>query len=184
MTEREVPFPALWLLPRAWKITRPLRSWQAHAVEESGDVTAHFHSGVYLASDGTRFVPGPWPDDVLTTAQIHAQVFIGTDPDPSTPADSFDVIVYSPSSFARLGYRPELQIGEEVDLGAGYCFMQSWDQAVFEEVVRRICTEASPGPNWESVALRIGQKIPWEYYYRYDIEATPRPDWQSDFTVE
>ncbi len=135
-------------------------------------VSAYFQSAIYLASDGRRFVPEPWPRDVLDTSLITAQVFIGSGPAPSSPGDSFDVTVYSPRSFMLLGQRPGLGIGSKVDLGR-YCFMQAWDQEAFEGEVRRICAAASPGLDWATVAMRVGRRLPWESDYRYDIQAVP-----------
>ena len=55
--------------------------------------------------------------------------------------------------------------------------MTEWDQTVFERAVIRICSEASPGPDWASVAARIDYDIPWEFRYRYEVAASSRPEW-------
>jgi hypothetical protein len=38
----------------------------------------------------------------------------------------------------------------------------------FDEALSAITDAASPGPDWGSVAARIGRFIPWEFNYKYD----------------
>ena len=33
---------------------------------------------------------------------------------------------------------------------------------------------ASPGPDWQTVAARIGRHLPWEYDYKHDDELNER----------
>jgi hypothetical protein len=106
---------------------------------------------------------------------FNAQIFIGTDEDDRF--DSFDVVVCSPSWLAdevSAGKWSRFQSGqlrvipESIVVGAGIWFMCRWDRAEFDEALRSICAAASPGPDWGSVASRIGRLIPWEFGYRYD----------------
>jgi hypothetical protein len=46
--------------------------------------------------------------------------------------------------------------------------MRRWDPDQFLEALTSICKEFSPGPDWGSVASRIGRLIPWEFDYKYD----------------
>ncbi len=48
--------------------------------------------------------------------------------------------------------------------------MRTWSRPQFEAAVRRVLAAYSPGPDFASVAARIGRVIPWEYDYRYDRE--------------
>jgi hypothetical protein len=94
----------------------------------------------------------------------------------SIGADAFSATVCSPSWLAA-----RLQSDDEV--GSAYFDLTSlspsiiapalwiirqWDRAEIERGVRSICDEASPGPDWVTVADRIGRSLPWEYAYRYD----------------
>jgi hypothetical protein len=112
---------------------------------------------------------------------FHAQVLIGeTSNDLS---DSFDVVVCSPrwmegqvaagrwEQFRGGGLRA---IPDSVAVGAGIWFMQRWDRADFETALRAVCEQFSPGPDWGSLASRIGRLIPWEYHYKYDEHVNVR----------
>ena len=103
-----------------------------------------------------------------------AQVFIGEVGDEAF--DSFDVWVCTPSwvsealaerdwtdRFGRLASMPA-----NVLPGAGFWFMPRWDAEAFRSALDVLCAEASPGPDWGTVAARIGRLLPWEYDYRYD----------------
>jgi hypothetical protein len=57
---------------------------------------------------------------------------------------------------------------EAVAAGAGMWFMRQWDSSTFLKALDQICEVASPGPDWGSVASRIGRLIPWEFAYKYD----------------
>ena len=106
-----------------------------------------------------RFSP-PDPAD----SGFHAQIFIGeTTRDAS---DSFDIVVCTPSWFASQvaeGNWDRFKGGglrglpPSVVVGAGLWFKRRWDHAEFQEALRKLCGSASPGPDWGSVADRIGQ---------------------------
>lgn len=91
--------------------------------------------------------------------------------------DSFDVTVCTPSWMAervasgnwesfRHGY--PRGIPESIVPGCGLWFVDRWSEADIREAVRVICAASSPGPDWGSVAARIGRVIPWEFDYKYD----------------
>jgi hypothetical protein len=46
--------------------------------------------------------------------------------------------------------------------------MRQWHRTEFESALRLVCEEFSPGPDWGTVASRIGRVIPWEFDYKYD----------------
>ncbi len=127
--------------------------------------------GVGSAPDASleRFSP-PDPEHFGANAQI----LIGEVGDEA--ADSFDVFVCTPSwaahALAEGGWRERFgsleSLPENVLPGSGFWFMPSWDQEAFRSAVYDICADASPGPDWGSVAARIGRLIPWEFDYRYD----------------
>jgi Immunity protein 8 len=91
--------------------------------------------------------------------------------------DSFDIFVCSPSWFSeQSASRPggafvdvsRLDIPESIIPGAGLWFIAHWDPQIVEQAIEKVCQHASPGPDWGTVAARIGRLIPWEYDYRYD----------------
>jgi hypothetical protein len=103
-----------------------------------------------------------------------AQILIGERG--SDFADSFDVTVCTPSwaaqRLAQADWSEEFgsrrSMPATVVPGAPFWFMKSWDSAAFRDAIHALCTEASPGPDWGSVAARIGRLLPWEFDYRYD----------------
>lgn len=106
---------------------------------------------------------------------FNAQVLIGDEADGLS--DSFDVTVCTPSWFAaqvKAGIWDRFRSGslrdmpESVVAGATLWFMLRWNRQEFETAVKAVCGDASPGPDWGSVACRIGRRIPWEFDYRYD----------------
>lgn len=119
------------------------------------------------AVDGSSFGPGD-----PTHFGVYADIFIGEVG--SDPADAFEVLVCSPSWFAaafgagRLDGHGLVGMPEGVEVGAGFWFMASWDRECFEAAVRFVCESASPGPDWGTVADRIGRQLPWEFAYRFD----------------
>ncbi|CAM3491172.1 hypothetical protein NOZE110980_00385 [Nocardioides zeicaulis] len=52
--------------------------------------------------------------------------------------------------------------------------MKAWSRVAFEAAVERLVTAASPGPNWQTVADRIGRHLPWEYDYKHDDQMNTR----------
>jgi hypothetical protein len=105
-----------------------------------------------------------------------ASVFIGENAEDEF-VDSFDILVCSPSWFAEQASgevwtdcQQLTAMPDEVLPGAGVWFMRRWDRAQFEEALRVVCTDASGGPDWSTVASRIGRLIPWEFAYKYDAE--------------
>ncbi len=129
-----------------------------------------------------------WEPADLSHFGIVAQVFIGTRGD--NRADSFDVVVCSPSWLAAetaagnwRAFNGAMLTGmnENVVPAAAVWLMARWSRDDFEQAVHQLCDICSPGPDWGSVASRIGRVIPWEYDYRYDAfvdkhygEAYPR----------
>jgi hypothetical protein len=107
---------------------------------------------------------------------FQAQVFIGQQGDDR--CDSFDIKVCSPSWFAEKvaasdsGWTPFnamlTTLPENVLPGAGIWFMQQWDRSAFDAALNAVCQVASGGPDWGSVAARIGRLIPWEFDYKFD----------------
>lgn len=109
------------------------------------------------------------------------QVFIGEVSD--SLSDSFDIVVCSPSWMAeqvasgqweRFSGESPSAMPDEVVAGSGIWFMRRWDKTKFEAAVRTVCETCSPGPDWGSVASRIGRVLPWEFSYRYDEHVDQR----------
>ena len=114
------------------------------------------------------------PDDAEHFG-FHAQVFIGEVE--SELVDSFDLTVCSPSWLAASVESGEWELfrsggltvlPESVAVGTGIWFMRRWDREDFEAALRATCQGFSPGPDWGTVAARIGRLIPWEFDYLYD----------------
>ncbi len=111
---------------------------------------------------------------------FRAQVFIGQQGDDRS--DSFDITVCSPSWFAEgvsqqgLGRFNRLlrALPEGVLPGAGIWFMRQWERSEFETALNAVCDAASGGPDWGSVASRIGRLIPWEFDYKFDAHVDSR----------
>ncbi len=104
---------------------------------------------------------------------VNVQVLIGSAGDEL--ADSFDLVVCSPSWFAGevangrwFTQGAPLGMPEAVAVGSGLWFMRQWERDAFESAVRFLCDTYSPAPDWGSVAARIGRQIPWEFDYMYD----------------
>ena len=100
----------------------------------------------------------------------------------SDAADSFDVCVCTPSWAAealaaghwRDRFGSLTALPANVLPGAGFWFMPRWHPEGLQAAVQAICADASPGPDWGSVAARVGRYIPWEYDYRYDEHVNAR----------
>jgi hypothetical protein len=108
---------------------------------------------------------------------LRAQVFIGELGDDRR--DSFGVGVCSPAWFAALpptawtGQAAE-GVPDEVMFGSGWAFMRRWDQDMFERALTSVCANASPGPDWGSVATRISRDLMWDFDYLYDQHVNTR----------
>lgn len=109
---------------------------------------------------------------------IDVHVYIG-EPG-ATGSDSFDMVVCSPSWFAEhaamdkdwpwLVDRQPWTKSDRVLLGQGLWFMHRWSAQEFMAVLTAICADASGGPDWDTVANRIGRSIPWEFDYLSDAD--------------
>jgi hypothetical protein len=109
---------------------------------------------------------------------VDVQILIGSPGEVGT--DSFDVTVCTPAWAAEAlaedwnperwpsGYR---SIPDAVIPGAAFWFMRRWDRDEFEAAVAAVVAACSPGPDFGTVASRIGRLIPWEFAYRFDAEA-------------
>lgn len=155
-------------------------------------VVAEVKHFVYHWSTPDEPVPG------ATHFGVTAQVLIG--PEGNDLADSFDCILCSPSMFADRfdvtqwdsGCAEDVLPGGEVMPIHGVWLMRSWSPSAFEAAVHRLATACSPGPDWGTVADRIGRHLPWEYDYRHDNRTNeraglPRPSgsfWHDDADVE
>jgi hypothetical protein len=115
-----------------------------------------------------------YPAELTTHFGFRAQVLIGGSDDDL--ADSFDIVVCSPSWFAQqvsAGIWDTFQgaayegVPDSVAVGAGVWFMRAWERASFDQCLQVLCAAASPGPDWGTVASRIGEYLPWEYAYRH-----------------
>lgn len=95
-------------------------------------------------------------------------------------SDDFQMIVCTPSWFAEhaaldedwaLWRRTQEWTGsDEVLIGTGLWFMRRWSPEELLAVLANVCAEASGGPDWGTVASRIGRSIPWEFDYMHDAD--------------
>lgn len=83
--------------------------------------------------------------------------------------DAFETWVCSPRWIAdtvadggRVGSRM-LTMPDAVVATSGVWIFRRWLRDVFDETVRQVIDAASPGPDWATVATRIGRHIPWEF---------------------
>jgi len=117
-----------------------------------------------------------WPhgqeaDPGSTDFRVGVQVLIGEIGE--DPADCFDLVVCSPSKLAEI-YAPDNWDVDEVLPGAnvlpitGRWLMKTWSEADLRGALDRLIPAYSPGPDFGSVAARMGRVIPWEYDYRFD----------------
>lgn len=105
---------------------------------------------------------------------VNAQLLIGTAD--SDRSDSFDVVVCTPSWASEALSAPDWDrfdrglraIPAAVMPASSVWFMRRWDRAAFETAVGAVCAASSPGPDWGTVASRIGRYLPWEFAYKYD----------------
>ena len=123
---------------------------------------------------------GAEPHAGATHFGVTAQVLVG--PADSELADSFDCILCSPSMFADRfsvaqwgsGFAEDVLPGGEVLPVQGVWLMKVWSPAAFEAAVKRLAAASSPGPDFGTVAARIGRHLPWEYDYKHDDELNKR----------
>lgn len=133
-------------------------------------------SSPVVVAEVKQYVYHHEPEAGATHFGFSAQVLIG-DTD-SELADSFDCLVCSPSMFAEqfsvpkwgTGYAEAVLPGGEVLPVHGVWLMKAWSPTAFESAVQRLVTAMSPGPDFQTVAARIGRHLPWEYDYRHDDE--------------
>jgi hypothetical protein len=87
------------------------------------------------------------------------------------PADSFDFVVCTPRWLAenfddvrlpRWKYETENLL-----FGGQLVLMQRWNEAELRAGIERLCADCS-GPDWGTVASRVGQWLLWEFQYKYD----------------
>lgn len=109
------------------------------------------------------------PAEGATCFSTHVQVFIGATSEPG--ADSFDLTLASPDWVA--GHADELFAGHVLDSGdvaplTGLWLMDRWSRTAFDAALARLVAAYSPGPDFGTIAERIGRVIPWEYAYRRD----------------
>ena len=100
---------------------------------------------------------------------IRVQAFIGSRG--SDAADSFDVIVCTPSWLAEhfddehVGAWNWEQAG--VRFGNRFLFMKRCDYVTLSTAVTEPCA-THQADDWGALPNRIGRHIPWEFDYRYD----------------
>lgn len=97
------------------------------------------------------------------------QAFIGCEGD--SRGDSFDVMVCSPRwlvdnfNYPNLAERwyetPNLHFGRRLIL------MERWDYAELWSCIQSMCVDFE-GPDWDTVANRIGRWLPWEFQHHVD----------------
>lgn len=141
-------------------------------------VTAEVKAVLYFGADASDDAGTFEPTDP-THFGVGVQVLIGEVG--GDLADSFDLTVCSPSWFAAEAESGRwhtqgapLGMPGTVAVGAGVWFMRSWDSSEFEAAIRFLCTLYSPGPDWGSVASRLGRQLPWEFDYKYDAHVDSR----------
>ncbi|EGD45623.1 hypothetical protein NBCG_00100 [Nocardioidaceae bacterium Broad-1] len=106
-----------------------------------------------------------------TDFHVGVQVLIGEIGDDA--ADSFDLIVCSPSRLATM-YAAEAWDEDEVLPGGnvlpltGIWLMKTWSEMDLIAALDRLIPAYSPGPDFGTVAARMGRVIPWEYDYKFD----------------
>lgn len=113
----------------------------------------------------------PEPPTGAEDFAVRVQVLIGEVGDEGS--DSFDLLVCSPNRLADF-YGPErwdeadVLPGENIMPVTGLWLMKTWSREGLEDAFRRVLASYSPGPDFQTVADRIGRLIPWEFDYRHD----------------
>jgi hypothetical protein len=134
-----------------------------------------------MSNEPPDMSPSSFDPDDSAHFGLWVQALIGDDS--SDRCDGFDVYVCSPSWFSEViahqggtGFVDVkgLELPGSVTPGAGIWFMVRWDANAVEQAIRSVCQSASPGPDWGTVASRIGRLIPWEFDYRYDEHVNRR----------
>jgi immunity protein 8 of polymorphic toxin system len=146
---------------------------------ESATVRPVLHSLVAPAC-GAEGLESYRPADPTDFA-VQVMAFIGTG---DGLVDSFDIVVCSPKWFAehfpegdgnvRLNASVPLRWSDGVLLGAGLVFMAEWSYEGLRAAVESICAQHE-GPDWGSVAARVGRLLPWEFDYKYDRFVNEHP---------
>jgi len=90
----------------------------------------------------------------------------------SSPADSFDFFVCTPSWLAEnfdapLGMPARNPEPDGLHFGNRLVLMKRWDYPALHKAVTDLCA-AFEAADWGTLASRIARTIPWEYDYRYD----------------
>jgi hypothetical protein len=103
--------------------------------------------------------------------RVGVQVLIGEVGEDA--ADSFDLTVCSPRKLAEIYAQnawdsDETLPGGEVLPVTGLWLMKTWSEAELRKALDRLVAACSPGPDWVTVAARMGRVAPWEYDYRFD----------------
>lgn len=112
----------------------------------------------------------------------HIQLWIASSDAGSTGwpvggADDFDLTVCTPSWFADRaeedwkglgGYRGPGSMPASIIMGHGIWFVQRWDHGEILAGLASIFETEGTGPDWGSVASRIGRYIQWDLSYAYD----------------
>ncbi len=135
----------------------------------TADLKAVVFSWDYAWFPDARGIESYEPSDP-TDFCVSVQAFIG--PGDSDPSDSFDFVVCSPkwllANFHLLRDPDDDVTPPSLVVTQGIWIMESWSSQDIESNIRRLCEVVSPGPDWGSVADRLGRWMPWEYDYRYD----------------
>ena len=105
-----------------------------------------------------------------TCFAVNVQAFIG--PQDADSSDSFDFLVCTPSWLAanpdRIRDPDDELLPPALLMQRGIWLASSWSVGEIESAIRRLCDHVSPGPDWGTVADRLGRWMPWEYDYKYD----------------
>lgn len=103
---------------------------------------------------------------------VYVQAFIGEEGDPRS--DSFDFMVCSPRWLVDNFNHPFMAADCEdwyetpnLHFGRELVLMERWDYGELWSCIQAVCVDFE-GPDWRTVANRIGRWMPWEFDYRFD----------------